>query len=242
MFGPTHCFVQEMYGNITQNEAYCSKDGIYTKVGDEPKQGLRAQLHETVGLIFKGELTVDEVVEEDPMTYHQYGRTLEKAETIALRRKWRTEMTMGIWYYGDSGGGKSHFTFEGYDPKHSYVKNLNEKYWNGYKGQNTCIFNEFRGSHMPFNELLNIVDKWPLGVMIKNGEQVPFLSKKVIVTCEKHPSETYYGVDENWWQFKRRFCVINIGLKNEFEKLYKPNDKNNNKVIKKKKRGGDPRR
>ncbi len=228
MFGEKHAYVQAMFGSVQQNEAYCSKEGSFTKVGDEPKQGLRMQLHETVDMVFKGELSVDEIVEKDPMCYHQYGRTLEKAETIALRRKWRTEMTLGIWLYGESGGGKGHYAFENYNPVTDYRKGLKTDWWDGYKGQPTVIFDEFRGSHMPFNELLTYVDKWPLSVKVRNKEDVPFLAKKLIITCEKHPKDAYWGIDENWWQFKRRFCVINIGLRNEFlQKTLRLSNSNN---------------
>lgn len=30
-----------MYGSLTKNEVYCSNEGHYTKLGDEPKQGER---------------------------------------------------------------------------------------------------------------------------------------------------------------------------------------------------------
>ena len=86
-FGPKHCHVEPMYGKIWENEGYCSKDheGKLTKLGEEPKQGFRHDLEETKDMILKGEITAEDVAVENPQFFHQYGRTLEKVESIALR-------------------------------------------------------------------------------------------------------------------------------------------------------------
>ena len=114
MFGDIHCNVECMLGSFQHNESYCSKEGQLNKFGDEPKQGLRGDLNETRDLILDGTLTADDVCAQDPSTFHQYGRTLDRLESIALRKKFRTEMTKCTWYTGPSGAGKSHKIFEDY--------------------------------------------------------------------------------------------------------------------------------
>lgn len=210
MFGPIHANVLPMYGSFAQNEAYCSKEGQYRKLGNPPRQGTRDDLNEIKDAIMRGEIRADDVAVENPTMFHQYGRTLDRLEAIALRKKWRTEMTEGIWYTGVSGVGKSHKAFEGYNPDTHYVKNLNEDWWNGYKGQETIILNEFRGQ-IPFAELLDLMDKWPKNVKWRCRESVPFLAKRLIITSIKHPKDIYVRQEgEPWEQFDRRCKIVNL--------------------------------
>lgn len=208
-FGSTHCYVKPMCGSFQQNEAYCAKEGSYTKLGDEPKQGFRGDLKESVDAILNGTIDADDIAVNDPTMYHQYGRTLRDVEAIALRRRWRTEQTLGVWMYGPTGVGKSHRQFEGYDPKTHYIKNLNEDWWDGYKGQEVVIFSEFRGQ-VRFGELLDLMDKWPKSVKWRGREPVPFLAKKIIITSSKHPSELYANCDDSLSQLYRRCEIIKI--------------------------------
>ena len=208
-FGDIHCYVKPMKGNFVQNESYCSKEKLYTKLGDEPKQGFRGDIKETVDEIVKRNIDVDTIALEDPAFYHQYGRTLREVEAIALRKRWRTEMTEGIWYQGPTGVGKSHRAFNGYNPDTHFIKNIEDDWWDGYKGQEIVIINEFRGQ-IRYGELLDLIDKWPKTVKWRNREPVPFLAKKVIITSSKHPSEIYSNFDDKLDQLYRRIKIIQI--------------------------------
>ena len=204
-----------MRGSITENDAYCSKEGTLQEVGKKPAQGARGDIQERVDAIMAGETTADHECQYNARFFAQYARTLDRAETIALRRKWRKWMTEGYWYVGPSYSGKSHAAFEGewpYDPETSYVKNLNEEFWDGYIGQETVILNEFRGQ-IPLSELFDLVDKWPKMVKIKGREARPFLAKRVIVTSIKSPRQCYSEAlveNEPWEQFERRFKIIRL--------------------------------
>lgn len=213
--GDKHGSVQPMYGSFKSNEKYCSKQDSLTKLGREPEQGERTDLKELQQKIKNGK-RVDDLVLENPIWYHQYGRTLEKIEAIYLRKKFRTEMTQGVWYWGTTGVGKSHYSFEGFDPDTHYVKNLNEDWWDGYVGQETVIFNEFRGQ-VAFGELLDLVDKWPKTVKWRNREPVPFLAKRLVISSPMHPENLYVNMakDDKFEQFWRRFVVIHLTKKFE---------------------------
>ena len=212
MFGPKHCHVEPMEGSFQHNEAYCSKDtdGLLTKFGDEPQQGVRGDLDETKDMILKGELTTEDVMESNPQMYHMYGRTLDKLQEIAFRKKWRTWMTKGLWIHGPSGAGKSHMAFDGFTPETHYTKCLSDQWWDGYTGQETVILNEFRGQ-LPAAELFDLVDKWPKTVKVRCRAPVPFLARRVIVTSIHDPKEFMGG--EPWEQFQRRFDVIELDQK-----------------------------
>lgn len=200
--------VETCKGSWEDNEKYCSKEGHYTTHGTPPQQGRRNDLEEICADINAGALTSEEVALTNPYMYHQYGRTLEKLEDIAARKIMRTEMTKGIWYWGPTGVGKSHKAFEGFNPETHYVYRHDNGWWEGYKGQETVIINDFRGE-IKFNELLAIVDKWPMYVKRRGREPVPFISKVVIITTSLEPEKVYknLGYSDSIEQLLRRFDV-----------------------------------
>lgn len=212
MWGDIHCWCAGMKGNINENEAYSSKEkeGLIDHYGTLPKQGLRSDLNETKDEIMKGNLSVDEIIVEDPHFYHLYGRTLKDLETIQLRSRFRSWMTQGIYWWGVSGSGKSHNLFEGFNPETHYVKNLEDEWWDGYKGQEIVIMNEF--SNMKKSELMDLVDKWPKTVKQRCREPVPFLAREVRIASVKSPY-AIYGIDEDDYEFNRRFKVIKLEQK-----------------------------
>jgi len=196
----------------TQDECteYCKKDGNFKEFGSMPKQGRRTDLEAMVEDIKGGEHT-DDIALNNPMMYHQYGRTLHKVEDIMMRKKWRKEMTKGIWYYGKTGVGKSDKAYEGYDPDQCYNW-PNDKGWcDAYKQQDIVIINDFRGE-IPYNTLLQLVDKHPYEVSRRGKEPLPFISKMVIITSSLHPELIYKNrnVEDSMEQFYRRFKVIEL--------------------------------
>jgi len=212
-FGPVHCSVRPMRGRLDENEYYCSKEGYMKEFGVKPKMGARGDLDDTKEAIMKGDLTVDEIAVENPQMFHMYGRTMERVEDIALRQRFRTEMTQGTWWHGPTAAGKSWHCFRDFDPATHYVKPLAEgdaKWWDGYKGQETVIFNEFRGQ-VPFAELLDLMDKWPKTVSRRGREPVPFLAKRLLISSIRHPADVYVRQEgEPWGQFDRRCQVIEL--------------------------------
>lgn len=210
-------------GTSVQNRIYCGasryeKDGkikeanpLFQEHGTLPSQGKRTDLDSLKDEILGGR-KVDDIIVEQPNLYHQYGRTLNAIEDIALRKRWRTEMTQGIWYVGATGKGKSHRAFENYHPDTHYKVPLEDKgWWDGYRQQDTVIINDFRGS-IAYDTLLNMVDKWPFDVPRRGKPPMPFISKTVIITSPLLPHEVYHNRDEkdDIAQLLRRFKIIQI--------------------------------
>lgn len=220
--------VEVCKGSPEDNRTYCGgaryeKDGKvkeanpdFKEWGNLPKQGARGDIDDLKDAIMAGKITVDEITLENPEMTHKYGRTLDRVEAIALRKKFRTWMTKGEWYYGETGSGKSHIAYEGFSPETHYVVSLGQLargFWTGYTGQEVVIINEFRGQ-ISFGELMDLVDKWPKSVDVKCKEPVPFLAKRFIVTGPKNPAETYCGmvdkgdsIDQLYRRFKVYQCL-----------------------------------
>lgn len=209
-----NCHVEPCRGNIDQQDDYCSKEGELVTFGKRPKPGTRTDLEAVAKRINSG-TRVDELCVEFPELVHQYGRTLDRLEDIALRSISRSWMTEGLWIYGPTGVGKSHKAFDGFDPKTHYVHNFRDGgWWDGYTGQEVVIFNEFRGQ-VEFSELLDLCDKWPKTVKRRGRAPVPFLAKKVIITSCKHPREIYKNVldeEDSLSQLMRRFIIEQIPM------------------------------
>lgn len=197
-----------MMGSISQNEKYCSKEGEYKKFGELPKQGTRTDLEGLIQNIVDFEITTDDVCIDNPMMYHLYGRTLDKAEDLALRKKFRTEMTKCVWYTGKTGVGKSHKAFENYTPDTHYLWTDDKGWWDGYKQQETVIINDFRGQ-IKYSELLELIDKWPKKVRRRNREPMPFTSKMIIITSIGKPEQVYHKIAQ-WDSLQQLYKRIEL--------------------------------
>lgn len=211
-----NCHLEMARGTINDNINYCSKDGNFWEVGTRPEgQGERTDLKKIADDIMSGKLSDEEILINNPIIYHQYGRTIDKLQDLFNRSKYRTEMTEGLWIYGETGTGKSHEAFQNYNPKTHYILSNDNGWWEGYKGQETVIINDFRG-HIPYNELLQLVDKYPMTVKRRGREPLPFISKKVIITSSLHPALVYKNRNEedSLEQLYRRFNIKKL-LRND---------------------------
>lgn len=196
----------------TQTEAinYCMKEKNFEEFGTKKNQGKRNDLNALKDEIMAGK-RVDTIAEEEPVVYHQYGRALEKLEDIALRKQFRTEMTKGYWYWGETGVGKSHKAFENFSPETHYLWPNDKGWWDGYRGQEVVIFNDFRGE-VTYNALLQLVDKWPYQVPRRGREPMPFVSKTVIITSSLPPEQVFHRRqdEDSLEQLLRRFTVTEV--------------------------------
>lgn len=229
-----NCWVQQSRGTPEQNQTYCKgpyQDGEKVKplnpefyeFGTLPSQGQRGDLDKVKDKIMNGSTTVVDIITNNPMMYHQYGRTLEKIEDIALSKKFRNFMTKGIWISGGTSIGKSHIAFKGYNPETHYLWRDDNGWWCGYHGQPIVIINDFRGE-IKYNELLQMVDKWPYNVPRRNRPPTPFVSRTVIITSSLTPEQVYHNrLDEdNIAQLRRRFTFMSeevLKIRQEYNRL-----------------------
>ncbi len=210
-FGTGYGDLRAAKGTAGENVDYSEKEDREQQTRGEPLPGAgaRTDLKETCDAIKTGELTVDQIAVDNPQLYHQYGRTFQKCEDIALRSQFRTEMPVTKWIYGDTGVGKSHMAFEGYHPTTHYVWKNDKGWQDGYTGQPTVIINDFRGC-IPFGELLQMCDKWPYFVPRRGREPAPFLATEIIITSSMQPRDVYKNIDsaDSLAQLYRRIQVI----------------------------------
>ena len=62
----------------------------------------------------------------------------------------------------------------------------NDKWWDGYHGEKTVIFDDFKGSSMRLHDFQLIVDRYPVKVETK-GSTVELSATRLVFTSNKHP-------------------------------------------------------
>ena len=229
LLGVGKCHHEPSNGNADHNYGYIV--GPYTKDdktkpynpefvehGSKPKQGVRKDLNDLKEKLLKGETTINNILTEEPITFHQYGRTLERLDDLRMAGIFRTEMTTGLWLWGPTGVGKSHTAFENYSPETHYVWNVSDNgWWENYQQQEYVVINELRQGELPYAMLLQLLDKWPYTVKRRGRPPLPFTSKKIIITSALPPKECFKirgasGLDK-LDQLYRRCEVKNMGMK-----------------------------
>lgn len=96
--------------------------------------------------------------------------------------------------WGVSGSGKSHRAFSEAGEQ-AYFKSSTTKWWDGYRGEENVVIDEFRGQ-IGVEHLLRWFDKYPCFVEEKGG-QIPLFAKKFWVTSNLDPREWYKDLDED---------------------------------------------
>lgn len=102
------------------------------------------------------------------------------------------DCTVEVWW-GVTGAGKSHKAM--FEHPEAYRKSIPGKWWEGYKGEHTVIFEEFNpdeDKELRMPELLKILDKYPYQVEIK-GASLQLRANKFIFTTNIDPRKWYLG-------------------------------------------------
>lgn len=96
-------------------------------------------------------------------------------------------------FWGATGVGKSRrawaeATFD------AYPKDPRTKFWDGYRGQEHVVIDEFRGG-IDVSHLLRWLDRYPVNVEIK-GSSTTLCAKKFWITSNLPPEQWYPDLDE----------------------------------------------
>lgn len=92
-----------------------------------------------------------------------------------------------------------------------YIKNPNTKWWDGYKGQENVIIDEFRG-RIDISYLLTWLDKWPVTVEAKHGA-FPLMAKRFWIMSNLQPIDWYPDVDiETKCALQRRIIIKEMNI------------------------------
>lgn len=104
----------------------------------------------------------------------------------------RGEICVNV-YWGESGVGKTRRAWHeaGLNP---YIKNPNTKWWDGYRGQDTVIIDEFVG-RIDISYILTWLDRYPC-VVEQKGYSTPLLAKRFFITSNINPRQWYTDINQ----------------------------------------------
>lgn len=189
--------IEKARGTAQENDDYCTKDGDFERRGDLPSQGKRNDLHVVTDRIAEG-ASMNDIANEFPVQYVHFNKGLRALKT-ALSSNERYGPPLVIWIVGPSGIGKSRMAHQ--VAKEAYYKN-SSKWWDGYEEQREVVFDDFRIDQFRFDEVLKMIDRYPLQVEIKGGS-VWLRANRFIFTSINHP-HTIDVPGEDMEQLRRR--------------------------------------
>lgn len=96
-------------------------------------------------------------------------------------------------YWGRTGAGKSRRAWEEAGLG-AYPKDPRSKFWDGYRGQEHVVIDEFRGG-IDIAHLLRWFDRYPVIVEVK-GSSVVLSAKKIWITSNLSPDDWYPDCDQ----------------------------------------------
>jgi hypothetical protein len=96
-------------------------------------------------------------------------------------------------FWGETNCGKSHRAWSEAGLE-AYPKDPCSKFWDGYRGQESVVIDEFRGA-IGVSHMLRWLDKYPVLVEVK-GSSTVFKAKKIWITSNLHPRDWYPDLDE----------------------------------------------
>lgn len=180
-------------GTAAQAREYCMKEETRVagpwEVGLWATQGQTRGLSDAIGLL-RGGSTMRAVAEELPEVFVRHWRGLREWERERKAKPPR-DLPDGpeVWvFWGPSGTGKSRRARDTWPE--AYWKLNSAKWWDNYCGQDTVIFDDFKGSSMCLHDFQRVVDRYPMDVEVKGGT-VPLSATRYVFTSNKHPADWY---------------------------------------------------
>lgn len=197
-------------GDAKDNIAYCSKSESKIagpwQIGEVTTQGQRSDLSEIADMLKIS--SVAEVARTFPEQFIKYHNGIQKLKSFYNEK--RTWKTIAEYHYGPTGCGKSKQAYERYP--NAYYKPADNKWWDGYEGEEVVIIDDWRGE-IDAAYLLNLLDRYPMKIEMK-GSSTEFVSKRVIITSNRK-FDFYCKRNEDIDPLERRFEIICRYTKNK---------------------------
>ena len=229
--------IDKAKGSNQENRDYVRKEGkwqddakhetnkpeTFEEFGELPPDRTKSetQAERIVQLIRDGK-TNAEILEECPTAYSKMAYIEQTRQTFLeeqYKNAWRNLEVTYIW--GESGAGKTRSVMEQYGYSNVFrVTNYDNHPFDGYKGQDVVVFEEFRGG-IKIQDMLNYLDGYPVMLPCRYADRVACYTKVYLIS--NIPLESQYRnvqVDnlETWAAFRRRIHST-IEMNKQFEEL-----------------------
>lgn len=194
-------------------------DGTQEEWGDCPveRQGQRNDISDLYAMIKEG-LTNYEIIESNP----QYMLNLDKIERARqtvleerFKNEWR-DLTV-TYIYGTTGAGKTRSVMDKYGYSNVFRVTDYEHPFDGYKGQDVIVFEEFRSS-LRIDDMLKYLDGYPVEIPCRYANKIACFTKVYIISnialTEQYPN-VQKGQTETWNALLRRIGKVRIHIKDK---------------------------
>ena len=185
------CHFETRRGTREQAIEYCTKNDTAVedpvRYGDlDVHQGRRADLDLATELITSG--NYPEILVQCPTVYVKFHRGLQAfMSALILPRRGIPEDKPKVWFlHGKTGTGKTRFIYEDKDSGSIYPKDPNNRWWDGYVGQETIAIDDYTNTSqngLTTDYVLRLLDLYPMILEIKGGT-VPLSrsSSRIVIT------------------------------------------------------------
>lgn len=227
-------------GTSQENRDYIRKEGKYLdtdkaetsvantfeEYGDMPEehQGARTDMSSLYELVKDGK-TDFEIIEENPRYITQLDR-IEAVRQIVRYEQFKNQFrNLSVSYiYGETGSGKTRSVMDEFGYSNVYRVTDYDHPFDGYKGQDVIVFEEFRSS-LKIQDMLNYLDGYPVELPCRFNNKYACFTKVYIITnipLSAQYSNIQEESKETWKAFLRRIhrifhCTRSLGMQEETE-------------------------
>lgn len=228
--------IEQANGSNKENRDYVRKEGkwlddakhetnladTFEEWGELPPDRTKqeSQSERIVQMIRDGKSNV-EILDECPTAFSKLSHIEQTRQTLLAevnKDKWRDLTVTYLW--GDSGAGKTCSVMEQYGYSNIYRITDYAHPFDGYKGQDVVVFEEFR-SNLLVGDMLNYLDGYPVELPCRYANKVACYTKVYIISnipLEQQYPNVQTDSPETWAAFRRRIHHVQHMTK-DFEPL-----------------------
>lgn len=210
-------------GNNKENRDYVRKEGrhlnsakrdtnlpeTFEEWGELPPDRTKSESQaERIFQMIRAGKTNAEILEECPTAYSKIPHIEQTRQTLLEEDNKNTWRSLNVTYlWGEPGAGKTRSVMEQYGYSNVFrVTNYDKHPFDGYKGQDVIVFEEFR-SGIKIQEMLNYLDGYPVMLPCRYADRVACYTKVYLIS--NIPLESQYPnvqieSPETWAAFLRR--------------------------------------
>lgn len=214
--------IEQAHGKHQENRDYVRKEGkwlndakhetnladTFEEWGELPpdRRHSETQADRIVQMIRDGK-TNAEILEECPTAYSKIAHIEQTRQTLLAERykdEWRHMNVTYLW--GDTAAGKTRSVMEKYGYSKVYRVTDYSHPFDGYKGQDVIIFEEFRSS-LAIGDMLNFLDGYPIDLPCRYSNKVACYTNVFIISnisLEQQYPNVQVDNPETWAAFCRR--------------------------------------
>lgn len=207
--GLARAHFEEMHGSPQQSLDYCTKQDKHAYViGTLPQQGKRSDIHDVVDRLKEG-VSMNQLVQDtsSAVCFVRYSRGLTLLRQHYNQTRDPNTPPRVFWFYGPTGTCKTRTAFRISELQKKtpvWISNGPLKWFDGYDGHPTAIFDDLRTSDTTFPYLLRLLDRYPIQVEFKGGYS-NWAPGTIFITCPKSPRDLWsLRTEEQLDQLSRR--------------------------------------